>query len=103
MPLPILLEIENFTHDDWSMRSRLQVVAWILGIALLIVVIYPWTSVLPAPHVKYSALLSILSCVLCAVFAAIASFSCFRFSSIAVISEQHSQSERLALICTRLC
>lgn len=94
--------IVNLRQHNRVVTERDQVVTCGLAIALLIIVIYPWTTILPAPHLKYSSALALMpGSVTAALFGTILLLR-LHFSFFSAVCP-HPVTERLALICTRLC
>jgi hypothetical protein len=84
-------------------RTPIQfAIAGLIVAALLIVVAYPWTATLPAPLLKRPAVLfALLAGALLSVLRHL--LHARRMAIAPAPARVESLSERLALICTRLC
>lgn len=80
-------------------------VAVFAALAVLAVFVCPLTFGPPAPHQKHSPIASLLACALCAAVALIRTLPAIAVSLFESLHpvEAIAPSERLALICTRLC
>ena len=85
-----------------KVRSIIQVIACVITIALLAIVVYPWTSILPAPRLNVMPLFVPLLSVFSTAFLCALLFCYFRFLATPALVVL-PRYERLALICIRLC
>ncbi len=77
--------------------------AILAALAVLVIFVYPLTFGPPAPHQKYLLISLLLACALGAMFPFLPnSLSAMHIAGVTLMHAS-APSERLALICTRLC